>query len=480
MSHRYQSHHDSGDAPRRVHGGQYQDHPVDHPPRSHGYRQHLEFDDGRGRYQDGAPQPQQRSRQHRVQRTGFTLAHAGRHVRVGPIVFWTVVGTLVIMAGWSIVTATYFAFHDDVLARLIAREAAIQFAYEDRIAEMRIQVDRVTSRQLLDQEQFEQKLDQLVRRQSLLESRATTLGSVADPVTTGSIKPPARGSTPSEQQAAPTLKLSPINDTATYATPLDRDARLETRGSLGSSPHTNLKATTGGVEAVLARLQDSLNRIEARQTNTLNGLEESYEARARRMRSVLADLGLDVSRTANQPAVGGPFVPVKLPADGNGFERQIYRINLARAQVDRLNRTLSAVPLRKPVVGEIDTTSSFGVRIDPFVGRPAMHTGLDFRGNIGDPIRAAAGGTITHAGWSGGYGNMVEIDHGNGVATRYGHLSEIEASLGQAVKAGQVIGRLGSSGRSTGPHLHYETRVDGESVDPERFLRAGIRLGSVS
>jgi murein DD-endopeptidase MepM/ murein hydrolase activator NlpD len=106
-----------------------------------------------------------------------------------------------------------------------------------------------------------------------------------------------------------------------------------------------------------------------------------------------------------------------------------------------------------------------------------MHTGTDFRGNVGDPIRATAAGTVTHAGWSGGYGNMVEVDHGNGLSTRYGHLSEIEATVGETVRAGQVIGRLGSTGRSTGPHLHYETRVDGEAVDPERFLRAGARLG---
>jgi murein DD-endopeptidase MepM/ murein hydrolase activator NlpD len=148
--------------------------------------------------------------------------------------------------------------------------------------------------------------------------------------------------------------------------------------------------------------------------------------------------------------------------------------------VDRLNRTLAAVPLRRPVTGEIDTTSNFGVRIDPFLGRPAMHTGLDFRGTTGDAIRATAGGVVTHAGWSGGYGQMVEIDHGNGLSTRYGHLSDIETSVGQTVKTGQVVGRLGSSGRSTGPHLHYETRIDGEAVDPERFLRAGMRLGNAS
>ncbi|MBN8921351.1 MAG: M23 family metallopeptidase [Rhizobiales bacterium] len=106
-----------------------------------------------------------------------------------------------------------------------------------------------------------------------------------------------------------------------------------------------------------------------------------------------------------------------------------------------------------------------------------MHTGLDFRGATGEPARATAAGKVTNAGWSGGYGRMVEIDHGNGFATRYGHLSEILVKDGQTVRPGQIVGRVGSTGRSTGPHLHYETRIDGEAVDPHRFLRAGARLG---
>jgi murein DD-endopeptidase MepM/ murein hydrolase activator NlpD len=131
------------------------------------------------------------------------------------------------------------------------------------------------------------------------------------------------------------------------------------------------------------------------------------------------------------------------------------------------------------VTGELDTSSNFGVRIDPFLNRPAMHTGIDFRGNTGEPVRATASGTVTAAGWSGGYGRMVEVEHANGVATRYGHLSEIDVKVGQPIKIGQVVGRLGSTGRSTGPHLHYETRVDGEAVDPEKFLRAGVKLGAI-
>ena len=176
--------------------------------------------------------------------------------------------------------------------------------------------------------------------------------------------------------------------------------------------------------------------------------------------------------------VGGPFVPVKLTAESGAFERQFNRISLARSQMDLLGRKLSLVPYRKPVVGEVEFTSGFGVRSDPFLGRPAMHTGLDFRAASGDPVRVTANGKVVSAGWSGGYGRMVEVEHGNGLSTRYGHLSEIDVKIGDQVKIGQVIGLVGSTGRSTGPHLHYETRIDGEAVDPQKFLRAGVRLGA--
>ncbi len=109
---------------------------------------------------------------------GYTIVHAGKQVRFGPVVFWIVVGTIVALGMWSAATATYFAFRDDVLTRLIARQAEMQYAYEDRIAELRAKVDRTTSRQLLDQEQFDQKLDQIMRRQTALESRATALGTI--------------------------------------------------------------------------------------------------------------------------------------------------------------------------------------------------------------------------------------------------------------------------------------------------------------
>src|SRR4029079_7388270 len=175
-----------------------------------------------------------------------------------------------------------------------------------------------------------------------------------------------------------------------------------------------------------------------------------------------------------------PFVPVKLPPDAGPFERQLSRINTTRAQVERLNRTLALVPYRKPVISEVEFTSGFGVRSDPFLGRPAMHTGLDFRAAMGDPVRATANGKVVSSGWAGGYGRMVEVDHGNGLSTRYGHLSEINVKVGDVIRIAQVIAAVGSTGRSTGPHLHYETRIDGDAVDPQKFLRAGVRLSAGS
>jgi murein DD-endopeptidase MepM/ murein hydrolase activator NlpD len=391
---------------------------------------------------------------------GYIFAHAGRQIRLGPVAFWIFVGTVVIMAGWTIATATYFAFRDDLLKGLIARQAEQQNAYEDRIAELRARIDRTTSRQLLDQEQFEQKLDDLMRRQSTLESRATALGGIADPVVTGAIKPPG--------SAAPAG--SPMSPQAR-----DRRSSLEP----DRTPGARRAGKDADINAKLSRVEASLDRLDHRQALGLAQLQERYEGKARRLRGVLADLGLKLGGPAPAGS-GGPFVPIKLPGEGNSFERAVARVKVARTQAEHLTRTLLRVPLRKPVNGEIDLSSTFGVRVDPFLHVAAMHTGLDFRGDAGDPIHATAAGTVVGAGWSGGYGRMVEIDHGNGLSTRYGHLSQIDVKVGDEIRIGQVIGRMGSTGRSTGPHLHYETRIDGDAVDPQKFLHAGARLAGAS
>jgi murein DD-endopeptidase MepM/ murein hydrolase activator NlpD len=386
---------------------------------------------------------------HAAGRAGYTIAHAGRQVRFGPVAFWIAVGTVVIMAGWSITTATYFAFHNDVVKDLLVRERAQQYAYEDRIADLRAEVDRTTSRQLLDDDQFEQKLDELMRRQSVLESRARALGGITDPMTTGSLHPAAH------------------NGVAATAKPVPMDEMMFAPQPLDGGKQSSIKAKLDNVEA-------SLDRVNSDELAALDRMQQRYAGRVGRARAVLRNLGLDFH--AVQAAVGGPFVPVRVPPASESFARALTLVSIARAEAQDLDARLIDVPLRKPLHGQLEMTSPFGVRIDPFLHEPSMHPGIDFRANVGDPIYATASGKVTHAGWDGGYGQMVEIDHGEGLVTRYGHMSKVAVAVGQTVRAGQMIGHVGSTGRSTGPHLHYEIRVNGEAVNPAKFLAAGEQL----
>jgi murein DD-endopeptidase MepM/ murein hydrolase activator NlpD len=224
------------------------------------------------------------------------------------------------------------------------------------------------------------------------------------------------------------------------------------------------------------RISLLLDLVEQGQAATLTDVEERIDTQARQMQSVLAELRIN-PRAAAEEATGWPFFPL-LPSQSaaSAFEAQLYRINVGRAQIDRYRHTLIAIPVRKPLIGEIHMTSPFGKRMHPFLGRLAFHSGIDLRGDVGVAVRATATGKVTIAGRKGGYGNMVEISHGNGLATRFGHLSEISVKIGQVVRIGEMVGTIGSTGRSTGPHLHYETRINGEAVDPQKFLHAGLTL----
>src|ERR1700732_3312962 len=341
------------------------------------YPQHHPHD--RGKFSPRRPASAATSHAQGSYQAGYTLVHAGRQVRFGPVVFWIVVGTVTALGLWSAATATYFAFRDDVLTRLIARQAEMQYAYEDRIAELRAKVDRTTSRQLLDQEQFDQKLEQIMRRQTALESRASALGAIPDASVTGSIRTPSRGAVATDATSSGTPKPSPISDTVIFVAPPDREARLESRAPIIANVQPNRFAKIQGVDNVIVRLQTSLDQVEGRQLAALSSVEVGMESRVRRMRGVFTDLGLDMTQleaATPRAGMGGPYVPVKLAADAGPFERQLYRINITRAQMERLNRTLALVPYRKPVIGEVEFTSGFGIRRDPFLGRPAMHPGL--------------------------------------------------------------------------------------------------------
>jgi murein DD-endopeptidase MepM/ murein hydrolase activator NlpD len=178
----------------------------------------------------------------------------------------------------------------------------------------------------------------------------------------------------------------------------------------------------------------------------------------------LKRLGLTPARLG-QTAEGGPFESVKA-------DPTFKALFTSWKKLDSLQDGAIAVPSEKPVKTAA-FTSGFGVRTDPFQARAAMHPGIDLAGPMGTPIYATADGTVLRAGWnSGGYGNLVELDHGKGIATRYGHMSAILVSAGQHISRGQQIGRMGSTGRSTGSHLHYEVRIDGRPVNPIPFMKS--------
>jgi len=223
--------------------------------------------------------------------------------------------------------------------------------------------------------------------------------------------------------------------------------------------------------------------LENQQNIILRQAEETSEERVESLRAVLEFTGVhtDEIRATNQQNVGGPFVAMSdaqifgeaLDLD-NEFSKRILRLTARLGEVSQLERTLHATPLGLPLRVEHRRTSKFGGRTDPITGRAAHHPGLDFGAFNLAPISATAPGKIKYAGWKPGYGRFVEIDHGYGFRTRYGHMAKLMVKRGQQVVEGTTIGLMGSSGRSTGVHLHYEVWHNGKIYDPEKFLKAGL------
>lgn len=208
--------------------------------------------------------------------------------------------------------------------------------------------------------------------------------------------------------------------------------------------------------------------------------ETFADNRAERLRLAFRLAGLNPAAYAGSPgALGGPLVeadnPEALAAILNvdeAFARRIRRASDDLSEMRALADAAERLPFARPA-SSVRTTSGFGVRFDPFSRRPALHQGQDFAGPLGTPIRATAPGVVSFAGVRSGYGNTVEIDHGGGFKTRYAHLQGFNVTAGQRVAVGQRIGAMGSTGRSTGVHLHYEVWVNGRPQNPARFMRAG-------
>jgi len=212
--------------------------------------------------------------------------------------------------------------------------------------------------------------------------------------------------------------------------------------------------------------------IEGRQIAVVESLTRFADWRAKKAEVALRKFELDPNGMAaasrGNAAMGGPLEKLATSSDGS-LDPRFERLGQSLSRMAALEEALDRVPQLAPAADD-RITSRFGFRRDPFNGSSAMHNGIDYRGKTGSPIYAAASGRVSYAGRRGGYGKVVEISHGNGMMTRYAHLSRIDVERGQAIGGGEVLGGLGSTGRSTGPHLHFEVRINGRAVNPRPFL----------
>jgi murein DD-endopeptidase MepM/ murein hydrolase activator NlpD len=374
---------------------------------------------------------------------------------------------LLLLSAWSAATVWYFVAHDQVALSLLGGEAGQKRAYEDKLVALRTRLDEVSSRRMVEQELLENRLRDLLARQAAFQARQGRVEALADR---------AGGSSTGPGRAGP----NPDGAISAYAPlpPTDRSDPFRHRVRDPSSRAPERRSDLDRLRGDLDGAERNLASFEALQRSTLEGLIKHTQTLGRRVETAIRTLGLDPTaiETGGAGGTGGPLLSA---SPGDPLEALLQEAEISLARLDRLQRGAGALPFGEPIRGEIDLSSGFGYRLDPFTRSPAMHTGLDFRAEHGAPARAAGAGRVVAAEFSGAYGNMVEIEHAQGVSSRYAHMSSIAVAVGQHVKAGAVLGRVGSTGRSTGPHLHFETRVNGDAVDPQRFLKAGAALSPV-
>lgn len=364
---------------------------------------------------------------------GRQKARSGRG-GAGAYLLLTGVVTLLLLTNAVTGLALYFAPEINTLLR--EDNSAVFTAYEQRITELRLEVDRLHSRQYAQMGDMNLQMHELVQQQEMLSEQHEYVRALTEM---------AREMGVGSQDATPDIT---------------------TTGAIAAQP-----SAFAGDTALLA---DTLLAMQEETRMALVSLSDAATLSTDEIVSGLRGIGIEPELATD--GVGGPFVPVDGEPGSIIDEANAVADALARYQSAR--RALMTAPIQPPLDGNHTVTSSFGNRTDPFLKRAAFHSGIDFRAATGTPVLAAAGGTVSFAASNGGYGNMVEIDHGNGLATRYAHMSRIDVSVGQSITGGQQLGHAGSTGRSTGPHLHFEVRRNGSAIDPSRFIATGRTLAA--
>ena len=340
----------------------------------------------------------------------------------------------------NVATGIVLLWSPDIAVLLDRQQTRDISAYESRITQLRLEVDRLHSRQYARAGDINLQLQDLMQQQELL----------------------------AEQQEY-------VRTLATMAERLGIDTADVTLPSAPQLPSAPDLTGDPAVDAVAGQ-------ISSMQSETLGALSALTDAADQGTNQILSEMnriGLEPEIRFDASALGGPYEP---GIDDSGASAHIVAANAVIAAFARFELARDAVrdaPVHRPLLGTLSISSNFGNRPDPFNGRTAYHSGIDFRSPSGTDVLAAGAGRVVFAGRNAGYGNMIDIDHGDGIVTRYSHLSAIGVREGQMIDVGDIIGNVGSTGRSTGPHLHFEVRRNDEAVDPGVFLAAGRRLASL-
>lgn len=398
-------------------------------------------------------------------------------VTLRPMIMAPIAVAVFCLGIWYLFATVYLIARDELIVYRGADVAAVERHYRGRIADMQVEVERLTARHQVSQRTLEARIEDLLERQAKLENRHSRVAELAGEV----ILPPLPRPAPVQARALPASSRAALRSA---------NMRLgfgavgeESANPLADLPPIEpieLKTPTPADDrrAYLDEIERSLAMIEIQQGAALHRLADEARETAKTIRAALNDLGVPLSRTARAVeideggGVGGLFIPID---DEGAFSERAEKAEKALSGLEALKAEAKKLPLAQPIPNA-RMTSGFGRRRDPFLGRPAMHAGIDFRARTGTSIYSPGPGTVVRAGRAGGYGNLIEIAHANGVTTRHAHLSRIRVSRGDKVETGTLIGDVGSTGRSTGPHLHYETRIGGNALNPTRFIEAGRTL----
>ncbi|WP_339747230.1 peptidoglycan DD-metalloendopeptidase family protein [uncultured Maricaulis sp.] len=357
-----------------------------------------------------------------------------------------------VLACWLCYSTVSVAFHGQALA---AKDAEIQ---RERINLNRMVAEAQAS-EATAYSFMESRMEEFDRAAYEFQMRHETLSQLVEF---------AEQLSGNEMTPSPALDNDRVLMAATPADPTPRMAR---------DPLINVAAMSDSPE-------DQISYLMGEQDNVLAEAEDVTEARLENLRAVLRLTGLDIDHVVanghNGEEQGGPFIPIsdtQLFSNGSHvepeFSSRISRVAARMLEVEELERFIETGPLGIPVSVPYRRTSRFGVRLDPFTRRPTGHRGVDFAAYRGAPIVATGPGRVVYAGWRNGFGRTVEIDHGYGFMTRYGHMNAIVVRRGDTVERGQQVGEMGTTGRSTGTHVHYEIWYEGSAIDPDRLLRAG-------